>query len=113
MMGGLGLAPISASPLYSSNRIECASLKIRHHCNEMKNGSSQLAAPENTSCCFITGLPMQGLPFVLPASSSAAMPTTIPVSFGDTPRVRNVPPDIPWHTFSLPASLSRLCTFLI
>ena len=79
----------------------------------MDASSPELAAPEDTSCCFVTGLPAQESQFVVSAFPSASAPIASPVSVGDSPRVWTVPPDIPWHNFSPPASLSRLCTFLI
>jgi hypothetical protein len=114
-LGGLGQVPVSASALFSSNRVGCAFSKIRVNCDDMNMDptSTQLAALEDTSCCFVKGLPAQELQVIVSASPSAATPTATSVSVGDAPRVRSVPPDIPWHNFSPPASQSRLCTFLI
>jgi hypothetical protein len=114
-LGGLGQVPLSASALFSSNRVGCTSPKIRVHCDKMNMdaGNSQLAAPEDTSCCFVSGSPAQELQFVVSTSPSATTPAATSVSAGDSPLVWTAPPDIPWHNFSPPASLSRLCTFLI
>ena len=114
-LGGLGQVPVWASSLFSSNRVECPLSKVRLNCDDMNMDTSRakLAAPEDTSCCLVTGLPAQELQYVVSTSPSTAMPTATPISFGATPRVWTVPPDIPWHDFSPPASLSRLCTFLI
>jgi hypothetical protein len=114
-LAGLGQVPLSASALFSSDRIGCISPKIQFDCDDMNMDTSgtQLAPAENTSCCFVSGLPAQELQFVVSASSFASAPTATPVSAGDTPRVRIVPQDVPRHNFSPPASQSRLCTFLI
>jgi hypothetical protein len=114
-LGGLGQVPLSASALFSSNRVGCASAKIRHHCDNMNmNPSSpQLAAAENTSCCFVSGPPADESQFVVSAPTFAATPAANPASLGDTPRTRTLPPDIAWHDFSPPTSQSLLCIFLI
>ena len=85
------------------------------NCDDMNMdaGCTRVAAAENTSCCFVSGLPAQESPFVVSASTVAPAPTAAPVSVSDIPRVRTVPPDILRHDFSPPASQSRLSIFLI
>jgi hypothetical protein len=114
-LGGLGQVPLSASALFSSNRIGCGSPKLRLHCDEMNMDTSgpQLAASEDTSCCFVSSPPIHESTFVVSASSFAVAHAPTVLSVGDAPPVWTVPPDILWHDFSPPSSQSRLCTFLI
>jgi hypothetical protein len=115
ILGGLGQIPASASALFSSNRVGCASPKIQINCDDMNMdaGSSRMAAAENTSCCFVSGVPANEPQFVLSAPTVAPAPTAIPLLPGDAPRVRTVPSDGLRLNFSPPASQSRLCVFLI
>ena len=114
-LAGLGQISLSTFALFSSNRIGCAVSKIRSNCDEMdmSTSSPQLAAPEDTSCCFVSRLPDGESHFVISntAFSVAYSPTVISVD--DVPPVRNSPTNILRHDYSPPASQSRLCIFLI
>src|ERR1019366_6640671 len=107
-LGGLIQLPLSASALLSSHRIGCATPKVRVHCDDMNmdmgSSNAQLAAAEDTSCCFISGLPAQESSFVVSAPTAAQARTASSVSVSDVPRVRTVPQDIARHDFSPPAS---------
>jgi hypothetical protein len=115
ILGGLGQIPLSASVLSSSNWIGCASPKIQVNCDDMNMdaGSSHMAAAENASCCFVSGMPANESQFIVSAPTVAPAPTAIPLSPGDAPRVRTVPSDVLRLNFSPPASQSRLCIFVI
>jgi hypothetical protein len=115
ILAGLGVVPVSASSFFSSNRIGCTPPRTAIHCDGMNMGDAgaRMSAAENTSCCFISGLPAQDSPFVVSAQTVAPAPTATPVPAGDIPRVRTVPADILRHDFSPPASPSRLSVFLI
>src|ERR1035437_5933022 len=110
-LGGLIQLPLSASALLSSHQIGCATPKVRVHCDDMNMGSSnaQLAAAEDTTCCFISGLPAQESSFVVSAPNPVPARTASSVSVSDVPRVRILPQDIARHDFSPPASQSLLC----
>jgi hypothetical protein len=114
VLAGIGQVPLSASALFSSP-VECPFSKVHLDCNDMNMAASapELSAREDSSCCVVTGLPTQDLQFVVAASPSVAAPLATHIAFGDAPQVWTAPPEIPWHNFSPPASLSRLCTFLI
>ena len=114
-LGGLGPASLSASARLSSGLIECATQKVQFDCDEMNMAASstRLTAAQDTSCCFVSSQPTRESQFIVSDPSFAAAPTATPLSVGDAPRVRIVPPDILVHDFSPPASQSRLCTFLI
>jgi len=75
--------------------------------------NAQMAAAEDTSCCFISGLPAQESSFVVSAPTAAPARTASSVSIIDVSRIRIVPQDIARHDFSPPASQSLLCIFLI
>ena len=115
LVSGLGVVPVSASSLFSSNRIGCTPRQAAIQCDgmDMDGGSARMAAAENTSCCFISGLPAQDSPFVVSAQTFAPAPAATPVSASDIPLVHAVPADILRHDFSPPASPSRLSVFLI
>ncbi len=114
-LAGLGQVSLSASALFSSNRVGCSVSKIRSNCDEMdmSTGSPQLAAPEDTSCCFISSLPAGESHFVIPNLSFAVAYSATVISVGDAPQVRSLPANILQHDYSPPASQSRLCIFLI
>ena len=114
-LGGFGQVSLSASALFSSNRVGCDSSNIRINCDEMDMGTSspQLAAPEDTSCCFVSGLPTGESHYVISdASFAIAYPPTAR-SVGYVPRVLTRSANILEHDYSPPASQSRLCIFLI
>ncbi len=114
-LAGLGQVSLSASALFSSNRVGCSVSKIRSNCDEMdmSTSSAQLAAPEDTSCCFVSSLPDGESHFVISDSTFAIAYSPTVVSVGGAPRVRNLPTNILRHDYSPPASQSRLCIFLI
>lgn len=80
---------------------------------DMDASSAQMLAAENTSCCFISGVPAQDAPFVVSTQTVAPPPTSTPVPASDIPQVHAVPADILRHDFSPPASPSLLSVFLI
>jgi hypothetical protein len=114
-LAGLCQVSLSASALFSSDRVGCSVSKIRSNCDEMDMGTSspQLAAPEDTSCCFVSSLPAGESHFVISNSSFAVAYSPSALSVGDAPRVRTRSANILEHDYSPPASQSRLCIFLI
>ena len=114
-LAGLGQVSLSASALFSSNRVGCSVSKIRSNCDEMdmSTSSPQLAAPEDTSCCFVSSLPAGESHFVISNPSFAVAYSATDLSVGDVPQVQNLPVNILQHDYSPPASQSRLCIFLI
>jgi hypothetical protein len=79
----------------------------------MSTSSPQLAASEDTSCCFVSSLPAGESHFVISNSSFAVADSGTVLSVGDAPRVRTLPANILEHDYSPPASQSRLCIFVI
>jgi hypothetical protein len=114
-LAGFGQVSLSASALFSSNRVGCAVSKIRNNCDEMDMGTSspQLAVPEDTSCCFVSSVPAGESHFVISNTNFAVAYSLTVLLVGDAPRVRTLPANILEHDYSPPASQSRLCIFLI
>jgi hypothetical protein len=114
-LAGLDQAPLSGASVFSSNGIGCSAAKMRNKCEGMNKDACciRIAAAEKTSCCVVSGLPVQQSPFVLPAPTVAPAPIAAALLVSDIPPVRTVPPDILRHDFSPPVSQSRLSIFLI
>jgi hypothetical protein len=115
LLAGLEVVPVSAFSFLSSARIGCTSPRKSSPCDGMNmgDGGARVAAAEETSCCFISGLPSQQSPFVISAPTVAPAPTATFVPAGDILRLRAISPGILRHDFSPPASPPRLSVFLI
>ena len=111
---GLGIGPLSACALFSSQPAECATPNTQSQCAKMNMGESgtQLIPAPDTSCCSISQAPISQSQFK-GSDLSLAAPVTVLDAMGDVPFVRPMRAVAVVQDLSPPPLQSLLCTFLI
>ena len=113
-MAGLGLVPLSACGIFTSRLGECATPETQARCDQMnaEEGTTQLAAAPDASCCSLSNAPVPAVQKASEFSAAASLVVVLEIS-QELPRSVEQRPTQLEQAFSPPGLQSFLCTFLI